>query len=434
VLVEYQLEILRGLIGEKVQVVSSASDGSATERSMQRKLTAVADGTREYRIRHPKPTGPTDLDITTSIPMFGGQPVVMLQDAKHAAKTARNNVTTGAKLLTLGNYVAMYSQVRKAVFAHDGPLYRRDVEKVDRQDDNAACRLLSASTLRWFTTHSSNLENEETRGLIVFLFLMGEVVDAYQSRTLPHVERVRMVLRLHFFLERWAQFLDRAGYAKSTYLISSQFRDILNHLVFGLIQLIIVYRDTYGSRFPLLFWLHSTEVCEHVFGILRSLVKDFTMLDFYHLVLKIFVRLWVFTKSTLATAGKDTASGYAHTYSDCRGIDLTALSTFPTDEEINEAAQFAYEEAEDLLFVLGVSPDMLTELETGPTTMSVSQDIGDFDEADAEEEDDETDDVSYLYECVEQLKTSSLSSDRQKQMRDLSYASLMLHTHKDMSM
>ena len=269
VLVEYQLEILRGLIGEKIQVVSSASDGSATERSMQQKLAAMADGTREYRIKHPKPINLANPDIVTSIPVFGGQPVVMVQDAKHAAKTARNNVTTGAKLLTLGNYIAMYSQVRKAAFAHDGPLYRRDVEKVDRQDDNAACRLLSASTLRWFTAHHcSNPENEETRGLIIFLFLMGELVDVYQSRTLPHVERVRMVLRLHFFLEHWAQFLDCARYPKSTYFISSQFRDILNYLVFGLIQLIIVYRDTYGAWFPLLFWLHSTEVCEHVFGVL----------------------------------------------------------------------------------------------------------------------------------------------------------------------
>jgi hypothetical protein len=146
-----------------------------------------------------------------------------------------------------------------------------------------------------------------------------------------------MVLRLHFFLERWAQFLDQAGYAKSTYFISSQFRNILNYLVFGLIQLIVVYRDNYDSQFPLLFWLHLTEVCEHMFGVLRSLIKDFTMLDFYNVVLKIFIRLRVFTKSTLATVSKDTASGYAHTYSDCRGIDLTALSTFPTDEEINEA-------------------------------------------------------------------------------------------------
>ena len=434
-LVEYQLEILCGLIDQKIQVVSSAADGSATECSMQHKLIAMADATREYRIKHPKPIHPTNPDIVTSIPMFKGQPVVMVQDAKHAAKTARNNLMTGAKLLTLGSHIAMYSQVRKAAFAQDGPLYRRDVEKVDRQDDNAACRLLSASTLRWFTTHrGSDSKSKETHGLIIFLFLMGELVDAYQSRTLPHVERVKMVLRLHFFLERWELFLGQAGYAKPTHFISGQFRDILNFLVFGLIQLIIVYRDTYGSRFPLLFWLHSTEVCEHVFGVLRSLVKDFTMLDFYNLVPKIFIRLRVFTKSTLTKVGKETASGYAHTYSDCRGIDLTALSTFPTDGEINEAARLAYEEAEDLLFVLGILPDMTAEPTVHPTTTSApldeDEDLEDFDEENAAAV-DETDSISYLYECAESLGTSSLLSNRQKQVRDLSYASIALHTHKD---
>ena len=69
------------------------------------------------------------------------------------------------------------------------------MEKVDRQDDNAACHLLSATTLRWFMAyHKTSLKNEVIRGLIVYLFLMGELVDAYQSRTLPHVERVKMVL------------------------------------------------------------------------------------------------------------------------------------------------------------------------------------------------------------------------------------------------
>lgn len=126
----------------------------------------------------------------TSIPIFNGQPVVMIQDVKHAAKTAQHNATTGAKLLNIGSYVAMYSQIRRAAFVHDGPLFQRDVEKVDRQDDNAACWLLSASTLRWFVKghEQANLKKEDICGLIIYLFLMGELVDSYQSRTLPHIE------------------------------------------------------------------------------------------------------------------------------------------------------------------------------------------------------------------------------------------------------
>ena len=434
---EYQLEIINGLIGQKIPVVSSASDGSATERSMQSKLAASATGTRTYMIKHPHPPNAASDWITTSIPLFRGQPVVMIQDSKHAAKTARNNVTTGAKFLVLGNYVAMYSQVRKPALARKGPLYKRDVEKVDRQDDNAACRLLSSATLGWLKAHhDANPANEEVRGLIIFLFLMGEAVDAYQNRSLPHIERVKMVLRLHFFLEHWESFLEHAGYTKSTNFISWQFRDILCYLVFGLIQLIIVYRDNYRSRYPLLPWLHSTEVCEHVFGVLRSLVKDFTMLDFFNLVPKLFLRLRLFTQSTVQASGKETASGYAHTFSDCRGIDLSALSAFPTDEQINQAAKDAYDEAENLIFILGISPDLLMDPPTNvPAPMSPTN--GDDLEEDGYESESETNgqaEINDLYNCIENLGRSTLSSGRQDQMRDLGYASTMLSVHQDIEM
>lgn len=179
---------------------------------MQSKLAASANGTRTYLIKHPRPPNTASNWITTTIPLFGGQPVVLIQDSKHAAKTARNNLMTGTKFLVLGNYVAMYSQVRKPALATNGPLYKRDVEKIDWQDDNAACRLLSSATLKWLKAyHDASPSNEKVCGLITFLFLMGEAIDAYQNWFLPHVERVKMVLRLHFFLEHWESFLERAG-------------------------------------------------------------------------------------------------------------------------------------------------------------------------------------------------------------------------------
>ena len=391
-LLEYQLEVIHGLIRQKIPVVSSASDGSATERSMQSKLIASADDTRSYMIKHPRPPSAASDWIITTIPLFRGQPIVMLQDSKHAAKTARNNVTTGAKFLVLGDYVAMYSQIRKPALAKNGPLYKRDVEKVDRQDDNAACRLLSSATLGWLKAHhDASPDNEAVRGLIVFLFLMGEAVDAYQNRSLPHIERVKMVLRLHFFLECWELFLDRAGYTRLTNFISPQFRDILRYLVFGLIQLVVVYRDNYRSRYPFLPWLHSTEVCEHVFGVLQSLVKDFTMLDFLNAVPKLFLRLQLFTKSTVHSSGKETASGYAHTFSDCRGIDLSALSTFPTDDEINQVAKIAYDEAENLIFILGVSPESLADAQVKDSTPAHTVHSDGSEEGDEFDGDDEVD-------------------------------------------
>ena len=48
----------------------------------------------------------------------------------------------------------------------DSPIYLCDVEKVDRQDDNAAAQLFSGATLEWFSK-----EHLEQRGLISFLFM-----------------------------------------------------------------------------------------------------------------------------------------------------------------------------------------------------------------------------------------------------------------------
>jgi len=87
--------------------------------------------------------------------------------------------------------------------------------------------------------------------------------------------------------------------------------------------------------------------------------------------------------------------------------------------------------------MLGISPDMVAEPTahpiTTPTPLDEDEDLKDFDGENAVAV-DETDSIGYLYECAESLGSSSLSSDRQKQVRDLSYASIALHTHKDINM
>ena len=67
----------------------------------------------------------------------------------------------------------------------DSPLYIRDVEKLDRQDDNAAARFFSAATLQ----HLVQKESQDL-GLIVYLFIFGELTDACQNRFIPHSERI----------------------------------------------------------------------------------------------------------------------------------------------------------------------------------------------------------------------------------------------------
>lgn len=163
------------------------------------------------------------------------------------------------------------------------------------------------------------------------------------------------------------------------------------------------------------------------------------MLNFYNVVKKIFIQLQMFTESTLPTVGKDATAGYAHTFSDCHGIDLTALSAFPTDQQIDQAAREAYNEAKNLLYILGVLPDLFTGPSAGatptatPTATPLEQadEPNDYD-SDSEETIDDAAEISYLYKCAELLEGSSISPDHQRVVKDLSYASVMLHAHQDL--
>ena len=60
------------------------------------------------------------------------------------------------------------------------------------------------------------------------------------------------------------------------------------------------------SARALLFWLLTSEPCEHVYGLSWKIIVDFNLLDFYYMFPKLYVLL---------------------------------TSTFPTDQEINQAAQ-----------------------------------------------------------------------------------------------
>ncbi|KAF9779588.1 hypothetical protein BJ322DRAFT_1167867 [Thelephora terrestris] len=340
------LAVIEGLMSHGVNLVSYATDGVQVERNVQDLLASKAIRTISYKV--PDPEGTVH---TISLPIFGDSPVVMVQDSKHALKTMRNNLFSGARALVLGNHLAMYSYARDLAFTeiHGHPLYHRDVEKMDRQDDNAATRLFSAATLDFVR------ENHPDRlGFAVYLFVMGEVVDAYQSRSIGHHERLRMVFRCRYFTRLWRRFLQAGKYSRMKYYISREADDILEKLVDGLLGLIYVYRDQFQGRYPLLPWLHSTEICEHVFAECRKLIKDFTHLNFLFMN----VRLQTLLRASLALARgtdpKSRANGYSHAYLDPETARVESLAVFPNDEEIEIMAGQAWDEAASLLSLVGI--------------------------------------------------------------------------------
>ena len=107
-------------------------------------------------------------------------------------------------------------------------------------------------------------------------------------------------------------------------------------------------------------WLHSSEACEHVFGEARHIVKDFTFLDFIYMIPKLRIKLHEAVLRGKSSDPKARASGYSHSYFDHEGLGLIALSTYPSDADIDLANESAAEEANSLIALLGINPNSLT--------------------------------------------------------------------------
>ncbi|KAF8814342.1 hypothetical protein BYT27DRAFT_7250098 [Phlegmacium glaucopus] len=328
-LLEYLWEIISGFLARGIKISSYAADGSNVERATQHLLEERATSTVRIAIKYPY-NGCGAKDFVIKILFFGNQPIATIQDPKHLLKTFQNNLFSGARLLTFPTDVAVFSQVRKIVAAPDLPIYTHDVQKLDRQDDNAATRLFSGATLEWLSKN-----HPEHLGLIIFLFICGE-----------------LILRAHFFIELWEKNLEVSKYPKSRHYVSPQCADITRTLIHGFLQVVIIYHDYSGGIWPLLPWLLSTEVIEHVFG-----------LSFHQVV----TGCTIF--KILRWKGKSEWI-QPHIYR-C-GIDIQGLSTYPTNSDINDIAVCAYGEAELLFALLGVTasdleaatPDRLPSIRT----------------------------------------------------------------------
>ncbi|KAI1783947.1 hypothetical protein LXA43DRAFT_902571 [Ganoderma leucocontextum] len=404
---DYHERILTGLCEHNINVVTSAHDGATTERNVQRKLYDTATASLQYSIKHPA----RDTSIRLDIPCFGPskQPIIPLQDANHGQKTYRNNLFSGCTLLTLGNEVAMYKHIRDMAFSDDGPLYRRDVEKVDRQDDNAATRLFSADALQWLSTH----DEARHRATSVYLFVYGELGSVYSSRKDDISERTKMALRAEFFTDLWELWLGRNGYSKARHFLSHQAAAITRTLTRGFLQL-------------------------HLFGMCRTIVKDFKMLDFYYMIPKLLTQLRASIFTQYHGNEKARASGYNHTYFDNHSVDLALLRRFPSDSAITSIAQVAFDEALGLFALLGVSPDDL--LGSSPS-LDLALTSGDLDPGLEDENDDcdgddwDDDDSSVVEDLLDDalaiVEDLSMDTHTEDEVMKITYAaiSLSVDTH-----
>ncbi|KAL5521769.1 MARS2_1 [Sanghuangporus sanghuang] len=385
-LTEYTVQIIDGLHEKDLWPVSYACDGAEKERANQRNLRAKAHEISTKIIRSPSPTVE---DIEINIPRFHDRPLALVQDSQHARKTYRNNLETGTKTLVLGNDTATYGQLREMAFDDKSPLYHRDVENPDKQDDRAAARVFTSFSLNWFIAY-----RPDYLGIQTYLFVFGDLCDGWQNRSNSHGDRLLSILRAHYFLEIWLKFLQDAGYPVQKHCISRESIDITSYLVKSYIELLIIFRDDLGGEIPFVPWLHSSEVCEHMFGELRKEVKDFDFASFLHTIPKThwMVRYSMGLGNVTIDDAKARASGYAHTWLDLEGLSLSNLRAFPTDEEMDEIANEACKDAVNLWEQLGLHPNDIRSAKQSARNMNDVR-VNAQDNASSRSEDDSEDDA-----------------------------------------
>jgi hypothetical protein len=420
----HQVRLMTGLAERGHWPVCNTADGAAIERNCQRR-TAKAGTTVEHIIRAENLP-----DLIVEYYELLGKFWAILSDSKHDLKTKRNNLFSGARSIILGNYYANYQQIREHALDDSSPLYQRDVIKSDRQDDNAASRLFSAAMLE-----KASEDPSKHLGLVVYLFVFGEFIDAFQSRQMPHKDRARIVMRTLAFLETWKEFLRKQGYSENRHFISREAYDICKILANGLLALILIYRDHLPSPLPLFLWLFATESNEHTFGDMRRLIPDFSMLQALLMVPKTHALALTSNRAKYSKPNyKAKANGYQHTYLDTDGpINHELLSHFPTDMELSAAYKAASDENDSLWSLLGAHPD---DIRAAPAVPAANK-VDDYDEEDEDDEDAEQleSDLQDLQDVLDQISSTAnltLAEDNELDACTMAAVALALQKLADM--
>ncbi|CAB4438414.1 unnamed protein product [Rhizophagus irregularis] len=146
-----------------LHILSLDSDGAIVEFRAQQNILNSSN-TERLSIYN------STLNINFSCPIFESiGPIIPVQGPKHAKKTARNAIMSGARLLTFGNSSVRYDQLLEQVNRHDSVMYKNDVIKLDRQDDGAAYWTFCSANLKQLVSHNYQLKPEDKGFLFIYL-------------------------------------------------------------------------------------------------------------------------------------------------------------------------------------------------------------------------------------------------------------------------
>jgi hypothetical protein len=187
---------------------------------------------------------------------------------------------------------------------------------------------------------------------------VGDLFDAWQHRTMPHIERALSALRARHFLFTWHRYvLDVAEEVNEVYDTSfvSPIKNFLSGATFGtllcicenLLALIICHRDIYPTV-PLCPHLHGSEACEHSFAATRQVDPNCTYSGHLGTQRHAMARDFAISSGIKVKAEKTSRTGYLESMATIDSIlspeHIAILTTYPTNPQLNSIADTAAEE------------------------------------------------------------------------------------------
>ncbi|KAA1107763.1 hypothetical protein PGTUg99_014666 [Puccinia graminis f. sp. tritici] len=155
--------------------------------------------------------------------------------------------------------------------------------------------------------------------------------------------------------------IDRNGVSRQSY-------EIFHFLGNSLIGLIISHREFYPTV-PLLPWKHGTEACEHIFGWMRVIMPNFTVLDARQMLPKVFAVVRnVMSGQMKMPQSEHLRSGYKYNFTNELAADkYDHLANFPTHLEITHELAVAESQARKIALFAGIDPRFFTAYSTLPS-------------------------------------------------------------------
>ncbi|EGG02170.1 uncharacterized protein MELLADRAFT_91589 [Melampsora larici-populina 98AG31] len=323
------LQFINLLESVGIRLISLGSDGAASEVLAQELL--VNSATEHLEFSAPK------LSVNIRVPLLGAskRPVVVVQDPKHARKTASNQLLSGARFLAFGRFNVNLDQLLTLLQTEECPLGYKDVLNTDKQDDGRAYRTFSEDTFK------AACAQPDCLGLVLYLYIFGELVDSWLNQSMPHRERIISSYTAVFFVRKWKAYLLKRQKEPGSLMNLSSNQS---------------HRDHYPTH-PLMPWKHGTECCEHIFGWMRVISPTFTVLDARQMMPKIFAVIKsIMSGHITLPMSENLHAGYKHDFSPNNTHDFSyILSQYPSNSEINELLELAESRAEELAAFAGMT-------------------------------------------------------------------------------